>query len=690
MNILSVIAKKYSDLGLRLKLVLAFAAVILVISAFIYMFLPVGDKIASMSVFLMGLYIIYVVCIIITRPIDKMLKTVKNITAGNLSDRVHNESKDEIGQLARAFNEMVGKLEDMVSDRTLELNRTVEMLQKEINERRKAEYQVKSSEAMYKKLASESERAKEIALNAARMKTEFVANMSHEIRTPLNGVVAMTRLLMETELNEEQKELASVIQTSGNSLLNIVNDILDFSKIEAGKFSLEIEKFEISHLIDETVSVFVPKARSKNLRLIHEIDPRIYPLLEGDPHRLKQIISIILGNAVKFTGSGYVSLRVQIETETERHQILSFEVKDSGIGISEEHLHNLFEPFTPGDVSTSKRYGGTGLGLSIAKSLIELMNGHISVQSTLNQGSTFTFTAEFAKSITKTELKTAKASGQPSLMIDNMINDRKILLVEDHPINRHVAAKMLNNFGIRHITAAVNGIEAVDTFITEDFDLILMDCQMPEMDGYAATRKIRELSAGKSHIPIIAMTASVLSGDRERCIMAGMDDYLPKPIEPVELCRILNKYLNSYQTGIYSSSFRKTPVFSRFSPDMFNNKIDTSRLNMLAEYCSADEDPVEVVMQFMTTYLDYFPEEFAKLKAAVYCRDFTLIRETAHGLKGSNANIGATALQKLFLEVEIKARNNSIDGIEKLLKEAEEYFSELSEQIMRFIKSESR
>jgi signal transduction histidine kinase len=419
----------------------------------------------------------------------------------------------------------------------------VDLYRKNIEVRRQADQRVALAEEQAARIAAEK---------ANRAKSEFLANISHELRTPMNAIIGMTDLALSEELPASVREYLQTARDSADILLALLNEILDFSKLEVGKFVLEPVPFSLRATIDETLKVLRVRAREKGLQLICDIDPEIPDRLVSDPLRIRQVLMNLLGNGVKFTDRGNVSLQVRLQSRTADEANLHFAIADTGIGISAADQERIFAPFTQVDSSMTRRYGGTGLGLAIASDLITLMGGRLAVESQLGQGSTFHFSldlkldrnfrsAEPQPAPQKVSAppgsdrfpREAPAAGLPIRAIGDLagIPRLRVLLAEDTPANQKLIQRILTKRG-HQIQVAKNGQEAVDLLERQSFDVVLMDVQMPVMDGFQATAAIRaSQSAEGARVPIIAMTAHAMQGDRERCLAAGMDAYLAKPID---------------------------------------------------------------------------------------------------------------------------------------------------------------
>ena len=520
-------------------------------------------------------------------------------------------------------------------------------------------------------------RARDAALESARLKSQFLANMSHEIRTPMNSVIGMTDILLHTELTPEQREFVEIVRMSGESLLTIINDILDFSKIEAGKLKFEMLDFEPRTAIEEVTAMLLEQTRAKKLQLSSFIDADAPETVRGDPGRLRQVLTNLINNAIKFTPQGEIKLRATKETEDDTHVVLRFEVTDSGIGIPEEARACLFLPFSQVNGSTTRKYGGTGLGLAICKQLVNLMAGEIGCDSVANEGSTFWFTARFEKpspALSPREIspeRIQKPVNSPAAQLPEDVRRRtRILIAEDNAFNQKVVLRQVREMGFG-ADAVASGIEVLEALDRVPYDLVLMDCQMPEMDGYACAAEIRRRENNAGHIPIIAMTAHVMPADRDKCLAAGMDDFLSKPVRVAHLEQVLTRWLTRSATtapGEASVPPTKSPDAPVPSPsvdwEIFRelSGSDATRLRELSE-----------------RYLRQTTEQFASLRDAIATGAAPDVKRIAHSAAGSSAICGMNPMVALLRELERMGQLGQLADAPRVYARAEEEFARITQ-----------
>lgn len=514
-------------------------------------------------------------------------------------------------------------------------------------------------------------KAQQQAEEANQSKSNFLANMSHEIRTPMNAIIGLSHLCLQTPLNDKQRDYVSKVHYSARSLLGIINDILDFSKIEAGKFDLENADFNLQSNLANIDSLIGHMAREKRLHFDINVDPEVPKFLWGDAERLRQVLLNLAGNAVKFTQTGSIIINVKLNHISKDKVELEFCVQDTGIGVSEEQATHLFQPFNQADSSTSRKFGGTGLGLAICKRLVEMMDGKLWIESTVGKGSNFFFSAQFGigrefELTNKPNAATLEARGQ--------LKGRKILLVEDNPFNQQVAKELLEKIGVK-VTLANNGSQALDQLHDATFDIILMDIQMPIMDGFEATRLIRE-NPSLSTQCIIAMTANAMMEDRQRCLSAGMNDFITKPVTPEMLYQTLAKWILADNRNEIK---KPTPaVISNVIPPLIDIDEPSIDLSVLAQIVGSEP---EKMYRFGQMFLETAEDTIAQMQVAYLADDTQTISALGHKLKSSARTVGANSFAEICEALERSGQQNNLAEIQTLLARLPMLLQKIGQQI---------
>ncbi len=770
---------------------------------------------AALMVSLVGVLLANLLVRRISAPIAKLVGATQAVARGQLDVEIDTRGGDEIGVLARSFRGMLDRLRASRAE--------VEEYQGELE--RKVEERTSQLEAT----TQEARELARLAEEASKAKSQFLANMSHEIRTPMNGVVGMTQLLLRTTLSPQQQRYAETVRVSAESLLNVINDILDFSKVEAGRLELEELEFDLRESVESVCDILAQRAHDKGLELVTVVDERVPDALLGDAGRLRQVLMNLVGNAVKFTESGEVSVRVDVVDATVEAVMLKFEVRDTGIGIPAEALPRLFRAFVQADGSTTRKYGGTGLGLAISRQIVGLMGGEIGATSTAGVGSVFRFTARFARGVASSGPRVARRVelvGRRTLVVDDNATNRevlarslqscgmavtcaadgpsalrlaleaaergkpyelgvldmmmpgmdglqltralrgspelphmglllltsvggqgepaearragvdayltkpirqaqlvdclvtmlsrsgapppaagpapateslgqsgaRILVVDDNAVNRAVIVGMLELYGCVAAEAG-NGRAAVTAVNENSFDLVFMDCQMPVLDGLEATAEIRMLErlSGHRRVPIVALTASALKGERERCLAAGMDDYLSKPVRQAELGETVRRWVSpsgatdlggAVVTFAVSNGPPATP--SRASSGA-NGVLDPGVINAIRAMPS--KQPGDTLSRLVGIYLQHTPVAIRDLRAAVEAGGCVEAQRITHTIKSSTGMLGATGLAALLGEAESASRAGSHADLRRLMDQIEAEYTRVQHALNDLVPS---
>lgn len=481
---------------------------------------------------------------------------------------------------------------------------------------------------------------------AQRAKEQFLANISHEIRTPINGIAGMAALLTQNPSDLERSLYLSAIQSASENLKVIINDILDLASIESGKLKFEKIAFNLSDLFNSLKSTFYHQAREKRLSLEFDLEANANQLMVGDPVRLNQILINLIGNALKFTSRGSIRIKCEVTKAEKKNMYLRFEVRDTGIGIPANKLTTIFESFSQADTSVTRKYGGTGLGLTIVKQLVELQGGRVSVNSVVDEGSTFSFTLPY-------EISTVKSSNLHSYTLtgkaDRTLHGMRVLLVEDNEINRLYATTILKNWGCV-VELAENGLIAVEKVTNEFFNAVLMDVQMPVMDGFEATKSIRSLEdADKKNIPIIALTANATRKDYEKCLAEGMDDCITKPFTPDDLFKVLNRY-----QPIAISAPAPTISADKKARKIKKSNIDFSYLKTVSN------NNQDFINEIVRSFIDTIPEHLRQLKTHMERNNWREVALVVHKIKSSLSLLGLQDIKNQAIEIESFSRHETV------------------------------